>query len=303
MKTNKVISQILSKAKGLTFEDIYNSLLREFYFASGKYQNFLMKHSNVSLDSLYHADFQVTSWTQDSGNLNINVRISIPDVFIIKPKVEGVNSYILSADLALYNFRTDGAHFNDDIIDCVYENIGPNRRKVYYYNGKEEKRVPTTDYLVTVEEAFFTPEVDAYLYSRIVTAEYRLTQIDSFLASLSTNVDKINATLLEHVNKSNDVVPSFKSMLDKSRFVDSEQYEPLKRLKVADVLPEVKNDNQVVSVQLDSDGNLSNIETLNSESLTQGVSSEKSEGGGTLQGSDKPNEVGKSKTILGRIFK
>lgn len=302
MKTSQVIDNLIKGNQSMSYEDIYNALIREFFFSSGYVSAFLAKYSEVNIEQLKHSNVKVSGWDSDSGNLNVRFFLEIPEVYWLKPAPEACNSYILSNNLALYYFKSDGCHYNDDIIDSKEEIYKTGNRKYFYWAGDHERIVASQDYPWKVELEVFEPEVDAYVFARLISAEVELRKTKSALANLLMRVETLESSVESLTSKPAVVKPAFGTTLaddlsnslygkdldaNKEVVKDLTQKQPQKRKTSSTIKSNIVNSGKTaefnlsptapkktkMSIQIDADGNI--IQTEVAENVKPAVEAPK----------------------------
>ena len=280
MKTNQVIENLIKGEQNMSYEDIYNALIREFFFSSGYLTEFMSKYPEINIEQLKSANVSIIGWDSDSGNLNAKFNLEIPEVYWLKPAPANCDSYVLSNNLAFYYFKSDGCHLNDYIIDSKEEVYGTGSGKYFYWSGSEERTVSSKDYPWKIELEVFVPEMEAYVFARLISAEVELAKTKSALVSLASRLQVMEEKMKELISKPSTVKPLFGSLIDSVyKTVPKEEFKEEKKVKggeekrpQASVInkgktAELSADSNLpkktkVSVQIDADGNIIQTEVV-----------------------------------------
>lgn len=194
------LDKLLAPVPQISFEEIYSQMIKDFIFSSGNDTKLLFDNPSLRREQLEEMDVNILGWSPDSGNFNVDVKITYPDMYFLVPVGKRVTSEppIAFEDLGKLQFK-GGCCFiageNNPIHFATKYMHEGSVVKAFYYDAEHLSHVMSVDKNNVIKTSFFCPEIEAYLYAQLIKFQYNNVLIENRVNALELQLAGIQGAL------------------------------------------------------------------------------------------------------------
>lgn len=194
------LDKLLAPVPQISFEEIYSQMIKDFIFSSGNDTKLLFDNSSLRREQLEEMDVTIQGWSPDSGNFNVDVKITYPDMYFLVPVGKRVTNEppIAFEDLGKLQFK-GGCCFiageNTPIHFATKYMHEGSVVKAFYYDAEHLSHVMSVDKNNVIKTSFFCPEIEAYLYAQLIKFQYNNVLLENRVNALELQLAGIQGAL------------------------------------------------------------------------------------------------------------
>lgn len=194
------LDKLLAPVPQISFEEIYSQMIKDFIFSSGNDTKLLFDNPSLRIEQLDEMDVTILGWSPDSGNFNVDVKITYPDMYFLVPVGKRVTSEppIAFEDLGKLQFK-GGCCFiageNTPIHFATKYMHEGSVVKAFYYDAEHLSHVMSVDKNNVIKTSFFCPEIEAYLYAQLIKFQYNNVLLENRVNALELQLAGIQGAL------------------------------------------------------------------------------------------------------------
>lgn len=194
------LDKFLAPVPQISFEEIYSQMIKDFIFSSGNDTKLLFDNPSLRREQLEEMDVTVLGWSPDSGNFNVDVKITYPDMYFLVPVGKRVTNEppIAFEDLGKLQFK-GGCCFiageNTPIHFATKYMHEGSVVKAFYYDAEHLSHVMSVDKNNVIKTSFFCPEIEAYLYAQLIKFQYNNVLLENRVNALELQLAGIQGAL------------------------------------------------------------------------------------------------------------
>ena len=194
------LDKLLAPVPQISFEEIYSQMIKDFIFSSGNDTKLLFDNPSLRREQLEEMDVDILGWSPDSGNFNVDVKITYPDMYFLVPVGKRVTSEppIAFDDLGKLQFK-GGCCFiageNTPIHFATKYMHEGSVVKAFYYDAEHLSHVMSVDKNNVIKTSFFCPEIEAYLYAQLIKFQYNNVLLENRVNALELQLAGIQGAL------------------------------------------------------------------------------------------------------------
>lgn len=194
------LDKLLAPVPQISFEEIYSQMIKDFIFSSGNDTKLLFDNPSLRREQLEEMDVTILGWSPDSGNFNVDVKITYPDMYFLVPVCKRVTSEppIAFEDLGKLQFK-GGCCFiageNTPIHFATKYMHEGSVVKAFYYDAEHLSHVMSVDKNNVIKTSFFCPEIEAYLYAQLIKFQYNNVLLENRVNALELQLAGIQGAL------------------------------------------------------------------------------------------------------------
>lgn len=194
------LDKLLAPVPQISFEEIYSQMIKDFIFSSGNDTKLLFDNPSLRREQLEEMDVTILGWSPDSGNFNVDVKITYPDMYFLVPVGKRVTSEppIAFEDLGKLQFK-GGCCFiageNTPIYFATKYMHEGSVVKAFYYDAEHLSHVMSVDKNNVIKTSFFCPEIEAYLYAQLIKFQYNNVLLENRVNALELQLTGIQGAL------------------------------------------------------------------------------------------------------------
>lgn len=194
------LDKLLAPVPQISFEEIYSQMIKDFIFSSGNDTKLLFDNPLLRREQLEEMDVNILGWSPDSGNFNVDVKITYPDMYFLVPVGKRVTSEppIAFEDLGKLQFK-GGCCFiageNTPIHFATKYMHEGSVVKAFYYDAEHLSHVMSVDKNNVIKTSFFCPEIEAYLYAQLIKFQYNNVLLENRVNALELQLAGIQGAL------------------------------------------------------------------------------------------------------------
>lgn len=194
------LDKLLAPVPQISFEEIYSQMIKDFIFSSGNDTKLLFDNPSLRREQLEEMDVTILGWSPDSGNFNVDVKITYPDMYFLVPVGKRVTSEppIAFEDLGKLQFK-GGCCFiageNTPIhfaTKYMHEGLVV---KAFYYDAEHLSHVMSVDKNNVIKTSFFCPEIEAFIYAQLIKFQYNNVLLENRVNALELQLTGIQGAL------------------------------------------------------------------------------------------------------------
>lgn len=192
------LDKLLAPVPQISFEEIYSQMIKDFIFSSGNDTKLLFDNPSLRREQLEEMDVTILGWSPDSGNFNVDVKITYPDMYFLVPVGKRVTSEppIAFEDLGKLQFK-GGCCFiageNTPIHFATKYMHEGSVVKAFYYDAEHLSHVMSVDKNNVIKTSFFCPEMEAYLYAQLIKFQYNNVLLENRVNALELQLAGIQS--------------------------------------------------------------------------------------------------------------
>lgn len=194
------LDKLLAPVPQISFEEIYSQMIKDFIFSSGNDTKLLFDNPSLRREQLEEMDVTILGWSPDSGNFNVDVKITYPDMYFLVPVGKRVTHEppIAFEDLGKLQFK-GGCCFiageNTPIHFATKYMHEGSVVKAFYYDAEHLSHVMSVDKNNVIKTSFFCPEIEAYLYAQLIKFQYNNVLLENRVNALELQLAGIQGAL------------------------------------------------------------------------------------------------------------
>lgn len=194
------LDKLLAPVPQISFEEIYSQMIKDFIFSSGNDTKLLFDNPSLRREQLEEMDVTILGWSPDSGNFNVDVKITYPDMYFLVPVGKRVTHEppIAFEDLGKFQFK-GGCCFiageNTPIHFATKYMHEGSVVKAFYYDAEHLSHVMSVDKNNVIKTSFFCPEIEAYLYAQLIKFQYNNVLLENRVNALELQLAGIQGAL------------------------------------------------------------------------------------------------------------
>lgn len=194
------LDKLLAPVPQISFEEIYSQMIKDFIFSSGNDTKLLFDNPSLRREQLEEMDVTIQGWSPDSGNFNVDVKITYPDMYFLVPVGKRVTNEppIAFEDLGKLQFK-GGCCFiageNTPIHFATKYMHEGSVVKAFYYDAEHLSHVMSVDKNNVIKTSFFCPEIEAYLYAQLIKFQYNNVLLENRVNALELQLAGIQGAL------------------------------------------------------------------------------------------------------------
>ena len=145
-------------------------------------------------------DVDILGWSPDSGNFNVDVKITYPDMYFLVPVGKRVTSEppIAFDDLGKLQFKGGCCFIAGENIPIRFATKYMHEGsvvKAFYYDAEHLSHVMSVDKNNVIKTSFFCPEIEAYLYAQLIKFQYNNVLLENRVNALELQLAGIQGAL------------------------------------------------------------------------------------------------------------
>lgn len=194
------LDKLFAPVPQISFEEIYSQMIKDFIFSSGNDTKLLFDNPSLRREQLEEMDVTILGWSPDSGNFNVDVKITYPDMYFLVPVGKRVTHEppIAFEDLGKLQFK-GGCCFiageNTPIHFATKYMHEGSVVKAFYYDAEHLSHVMSVDKNNVIKTSFFCPEIEAYLYAQLIKFQYNNVLLENRVNALELQLAGIQGAL------------------------------------------------------------------------------------------------------------
>lgn len=194
------LDKLLAPVPQISFEEIYSQMIKDFIFSSGNDTKLLFDNPSLRREQLEEMDVTILGWSPDSGNFNVDVKITYPDMYFLVPVGKRVTHEppIAFEDLGKLQFK-GGCCFiageNTPIHFATKYMHEGSVVKAFYYDAEHLSHVMSVDKNNVIKTSFFCPEIEAYLYAQLIKFQYNNVLLENRVNAFELQLAGIQGAL------------------------------------------------------------------------------------------------------------
>lgn len=194
------LDKLLAPVPQISFEEIYSQMIKDFIFSSGNDTKLLFDNSSLRREQLEEMDVDILGWSPDSGNFNVDVKITYPDMYFLVPVGKRVTSEppIAFDDLGKLQFKGGCCFIAGENIPIRFATKYMHEGsvvKAFYYDAEHISHVMSVDKNNVIKTSFFCPEIEAYLYAQLIKFQYNNVLLENRVNALELQLAGIQGAL------------------------------------------------------------------------------------------------------------
>lgn len=194
------LDKLLAPVPQISFEEIYSQMIKDFIFSSGNDTKLLFDNPSLRREQLEEMDVTIQGWSPDSGNFNVDVKITYPDMYFLVPVGKRVTHEppIAFEDLGKLQFK-GGCCFiageNTPIHFATKYMHEGSVVKAFYYDAEHLSHVMSVDKNNVIKTSFFCPEIEAFIYAQLIKFQYNNVLLENRVNALELQLAGIQGAL------------------------------------------------------------------------------------------------------------
>jgi hypothetical protein len=194
------LDKLLAPVPQISFEEIYSQMIKDFIFSSGNDTKLLFDNPSLRREQLEEMDVNILGWSPDSGNFNVDVKITYPDMYFLVPVGKRVTHEppIAFEDLGKLQFK-GGCCFiageNTPIHFATKYMHEGSVVKAFYYDAEHLSHVMSVDKNNVIKTSFFCPEIEAFIYAQLIKFQYNNVLLENRVNALELQLAGIQGAL------------------------------------------------------------------------------------------------------------
>lgn len=194
------LDKLLAPVPQISFEEIYSQMIKDFIFSSGNDTKLLFDNPSLRREQLEEMDVDILGWSPDSGNFNVDVKITYPDMYFLVPVGKRVTSEppIAFDDLGKLQFKGGCCFIAGENIPIRFATKYMHEGsvvKAFYYDAEHLSHVMSVDKNNVIKTSFFCPEIEAYLYAQLIKFQYNNVLLENRVNALELQLAGIQGAL------------------------------------------------------------------------------------------------------------
>lgn len=194
------LDKLLAPVPQISFEEIYSQMIKDFIFSSGNDTKLLFDNPSLRREQLEEMDVDILGWSPDSGNFNVDVKITYPDMYFLVPVGKRVTSEppIAFDDLGKLQFKGGCCFIAGENIPIRFATKYMHEGsvvKAFYYDAEHLSHVMSVDKNNVIKTSFFSPEIEAYLYAQLIKFQYNNVLLENRVNALELQLAGIQGAL------------------------------------------------------------------------------------------------------------
>lgn len=194
------LDKLLAPVPQISFEEIYSQMIKDFIFSSGNDTKLLFDNPSLRREQLEEMDVTIQGWSPDSGNFNVDVKITYPDMYFLVPVGKRVTSEppIAFDDLGKLQFKGGCCFIAGENIPIRFATKYMHEGsvvKAFYYDAEHLSHVMSVDKNNVIKTSFFCPEIEAYLYAQLIKFQYNNGLLENRVNALELQLAGIQGAL------------------------------------------------------------------------------------------------------------
>lgn len=194
------LDKLLAPVPQISFEEIYSQMIKDFIFSSGNDTKLLFDNPSLRREQLEEMDVDILGWSPDSGNFNVDVKITYPDMYFLVPVGKRVTSEppIAFDDLGKLQFKGGCCFIAGENIPIRFATKYMHEGsvvKAFYYDAEHLSHVMSVDKNNVIKTSFFCPEIEAYLYAQLIKFQYNNVLLENRVNALELQLVGIQGAL------------------------------------------------------------------------------------------------------------
>lgn len=194
------LDKLLAPVPQISFEEIYSQMIKDFIFSSGNDTKLLFDNPLLRREQLEEMDVDILGWSPDSGNFNVDVKITYPDMYFLVPVGKRVTSEppIAFDDLGKLQFKGGCCFIAGENIPIRFATKYMHEGsvvKAFYYDAEHLSHVMSVDKNNVIKTSFFCPEIEAYLYAQLIKFQYNNVLLENRVNALELQLAGIQGAL------------------------------------------------------------------------------------------------------------
>ena len=175
-------------------------MIKDFIFSSGNDTKLLFDNPLLRREQLEEMDVDIFGWSPDSGNFNVDVKITYPDMYFLVPVGKRVTSEppIAFDDLGKLQFKGGCCFIAGENIPIRFATKYMHEGsvvKAFYYDAEHLSHVMSVDKNNVIKTSFFCPEIEAYLYAQLIKFQYNNVLLENRVNALELQLAGIQGAL------------------------------------------------------------------------------------------------------------
>lgn len=194
------LDKLLAPVPQISFEEIYSQMIKDFIFSSGNDTKLLFDNPSLRREQLEEMDVDILGWSPDSGNFNVDVKITYPDMYFLVPVGKRVTSEppIAFDDFGKLQFKGGCCFIAGENIPIRFATKYMHEGsvvKAFYYDAEHLSHVMSVDKNNVIKTSFFCPEIEAYLYAQLIKFQYNNVLLENRVNALELQLAGIQGAL------------------------------------------------------------------------------------------------------------
>lgn len=194
------LDKLLASVPQISFEEIYSQMIKDFIFSSGNDTKLLFDNPSLRREQLEEMDVDILGWSPDSGNFNVDVKITYPDMYFLVPVGKRVTHEppIAFEDLGKLQFKGGCCFIAGENIPIHFATKYMHEGsvvKAFYYDAEHLSHVMSVDKNNVIKTSFFCPEIEAFIYAQLIKFQYNNVLLENRVNALELQLAGIQGAL------------------------------------------------------------------------------------------------------------